>query len=51
MTCIYKFNKSWAGQQAADRFASEDSNGIWICGQNPLRQPLIPTHAAAEEIC
>jgi len=51
MLGIYKYSKSKAGQQACEQMASEQGSGFWICGQNPLRQPLIPKHAAAEEIC
>ena len=49
---IYKFNTSRTGQQASEHLASGSNPGFWICGQNPLRQPLIPKHAAAaDEIC
>ena len=51
MIGVYKFNVSKAGRQAAEGLASDSSDGFWICGRNPLRQPLIARYPAAEESC
>lgn len=48
---VYKYNTSSAGKQATEGLAYDNSNSIWVCGLNPLRQPLIPRYPSAEESC
>ena len=48
---MYKYNTSRAGRHANGGLAYDSNDSVWTCGQNPLKQPLIPQYPSAEESC